>query len=672
MMAVAACPECGTEPPLNARFCYWCGAPLVEGDTSAEYKQVTVLFADVVDSMDVAAAVGAERLREIMADLVDRATVVVRHYGGTVDKFTGDGIMALFGAPTALEFHAVCACLAGLDIQREVESLAGEIEHRDGITLRLRIGLNSGQVVVGGIGSSMASFTAIGADVGMAQRMESAAPPGAVMLSESTAGLVTNCAVLGEPELVTIKGADTPVPARRLWAIGDRRPSGRRESALVGRRWEINTVTEILDEVIGGDSGCVVNVMGPAGIGKSRLVGEYAAIAATRGAQVFTTYGEAYASDIPFRAVTRLLRAATGVGDLAGPAARAQLRARLPDGDPDDLLLLEDLLEIADRDVALPVIDPDERRRRLSALIRPAVLRRREPTVYVIDDVQWIDEVSEAMLADFVGFIAPTPSLVLITYRPEYHGVLSNAPGAQTISLRPLSSAHTAALTAQLLGTQVSVGPVADLITTRAGGNPLFVEEMVRDLAERGLLRGKPGAYRFDGDVAEVTVPATLQATIGARIDRLGIAAKETLNAAAVIGRRFDEDLLSSVVADPQVTPLLTAGLIEQLRWTPPAEYAFCNPLIRAAVYESQLEADRAQLHRRLAETIERDDPHAADENAARIAEHLESAGDLRAAHAWHLRAAAWSAHRDITAAQTSRRRAHQVADRIPDTEPHG
>jgi adenylate cyclase len=223
---------------------------------------VTVLFADVVHSMDIAAAVGAERLREIMTELVNRATVVVERYGGTVDKFTGDGIMAVFGAPVALEDHAFRACLAALDIQRETERLAAEIQRRDGIALQLRVGLNSGQMIAGAIGSGPMRYTAIGEQVGMAQRMESVAPAGGVMLSESTARLVEHATILGEPKPMQIKGTDTPVPARRLLAIGDHAPSRRSDSTLVGRKWEISTVTAILDETIGG-AGCVVNIMGP-------------------------------------------------------------------------------------------------------------------------------------------------------------------------------------------------------------------------------------------------------------------------------------------------------------------------------------------------------------------------------------------------------------------------
>jgi class 3 adenylate cyclase len=230
-----ACTSCGTELPPDSRFCNKCGAPIMPAATSAEYKQVTVLFTDVVHSMDIAFAVGAERLREIMADLADRCAAVVERYGGTVDKFTGDGIMAVFGAPMALEDHAIRACLAALGIQGETARLAAQVKDRDGVDVRLRVGLNSGQVIAGEIGSGPFGYTAVGEQVGMAQRMESVAPPGGVMLSESTARLVEGAATLSEFELVQIKGAEEPVPARQLLAVGDGHRAARRAECVCQR-----------------------------------------------------------------------------------------------------------------------------------------------------------------------------------------------------------------------------------------------------------------------------------------------------------------------------------------------------------------------------------------------------------------------------------------------------
>ena len=629
---------------------------------------MTVLFADVVHSMDIAAAVGPERLREIMTELVEGAAGVVQRFGGTVDKFTGDGIMAVFGAPVALEDHAFRACLAALGIQDEAQRMAGGVAERDGVDLRLRVGLNSGQVIAGEIGSGALGYTAIGEQVGMAQRMESVAPPDGVMLSESTARLVEGAVMLAEPEMVHIKGASDPVPAHRLIGTSGNQHT-RSDPTLVGRTWELGTIAAILDEAIGG-AGCVIGVLGPPGIGKSRIVREAAAIADDRGVQVFTTYCESHTSDIPFHAVTGLLRAGLGVNGLDAEAARAQLRIRFADADPEDLRLLDDLLGIADPDAEVPDIEGDARRRRLTALVNAASLARTDPALYVIEDAHWIDEVSESMLADFLAVIRQTPSMVLITYRPEYRGALTTIPGAQTIALRPLSTTQTAALIDELVGTDASVRGLAEVIAERADGNPFFAEEIVRDLAERGAVRGARGSYLLQGNVADTAVPATLQAVIAARVDRLSATAKRTLNAAAVVGSRFSPELLTALGIDPVLDELVAGELIDQVGFTPKIEYVFRHPLIRAVAYESQLKSDRAELHGRLAAAIEQREPDFVDENAALIAEHLKAAGDLHAAFSWYMRAGGWLTLRDLAAARASWRHARDVADRLPDTDP--
>ena len=350
--------------------------------------------------------------------------------------------------------------------------------------------------------------------------------------------------------------------------------------------------------------------------------------------------------------------------------ARERIRTQFSDADAEDLSLLEDLLGIVDTELAPSEVAADARRRRLAALINTAALTQTEPAVYVIEDVHWIDETSESMLAQLISVIPQTPTLVLITSRPEYQGALTRVSGAQTIGLRPLNSEEGSKLAAELLGADPSLADVAAQVCARAAGNPFFAEEMVRDLAERGLLAGAPGAFALDGDARAVDVPATLQATIGARIDRLSPAAKHTLGAAAVIGSRFDARLLADAVDSMDVAPLIEAELVDQVRFGRREEYAFRHPLIRAVAYESQLKSDRAELHRRLAGAIETRDPAAAEENAALIAEHLEAAGDWHAAFGWHLRAGTWLANRDFAAARTSWRRAQQIADGLPENDP--
>jgi class 3 adenylate cyclase len=503
-----SCAACGAQLGATAKFCSECGTPIAQATEHAEFKQVTVLFADVVRSMDIAAALDVERFREVMTELVERSAAVLRRYGGTVE-YTGDGVMAIFGAPTALEDHAFRACMAALAIQDETKQLATEVQRRDEVTLQVRVGLNSGRVIAGEIGSGSLGYGAIGEAVGFAQRMESVAPAGAVMLSESTARLVEHTATLAEPDWVRIKGADEPVRAWRLVAIGPRDGLARRvEAGLVGRGWEMAALDATVDRAIGGHGG-VVNVVGPPGIGKSRMAREAAALAAARGAEVFWTFCESHARDIPFGVVAGLLRAGTGVADLDGEAARARLRAAVPaDADPQDLLLLDDLLGIADPEVALPAIDPDARRRRLTALVNATTLARTEPALFIIDDVHWIDAVSESMLADFLSVIPRTRSVVLITARPEYDGALTRVHGAQAIALGPLGDSDTAGLLGELLGSDPSVGELAAVIVERAAGNPFFAEEMVRELAQRGVLTGERGGYVCRADERSAAPPA--------------------------------------------------------------------------------------------------------------------------------------------------------------------
>src|SRR6478672_5911483 len=371
------------------------------------------------------------------------------------------------------------------------------------------------------------------------------------MLSASTARLVDGAAAFGEPEMVRIKGADEPVRAHRLLGIGDRhRAVGRAESNLVGRRWEMSAVEGLLDCAVDGH-GAVVGVVGPPGIGKSRLVREVAAMARQRSVEIFTAFCESHTSQVHFHAVARLLRAATGVEGLDGQTARDRVRNRVPDADPEDLLLLHDLLGIADPNAPSPAIDPDARRRRLTALVNAASMARESPAVFVLEDAHWIDEVSESLLAAFTTVIPQTPSLALVTYRPEYEGALARVHSAQTIALAPLSDSETAALVSGLLGRDPSVGGLATMIAERAAGNPFFAEEMVRELDERGVLQGQTGAYVSTADVSEAKVPATLQVTIAARIDRLDPKAKRTLSAAAVIGSKFSLNLLEKLGIDP-------------------------------------------------------------------------------------------------------------------------
>jgi adenylate cyclase len=666
--ATARCGSCGSDLRAKARFCDVCGSPVSTRRATGEHKQVTVLFADVVGSMQLAAALDAERLQEIMHELFNRSAAVVQRYQGTVDKFTGDGLMALFGAPVALEDHALRACISALEIQSATNQLATEVLRCDGAVLRIRIGLNSGEVIVGEIGSGPGSYTAVGRPVSMAQRMEAAAPAGGVLCSLSTAHLVEDATRLGPVEDVAVKGAEAPVPARRLLAVeSSRMVVGRNEGLMLGRDAELRR----LRDVFGGGRGGLVRIVGAPGLGKTRLVSEFTAIAARHGADIVVARCEAHTTTLAFRAVARLLRTMFNVEELSDPEARLHTadQCEAITRQSADAQILFEAMGIGDPNAPPLQVSVDGRRRRLVELMSRAVLARTGRTVFVLEDAHWIDAPSDDILADFAVRLQPSASILVTTYRPEFRGALHECSG-QTITLQPLTASTTVRLVDQLLGDNPSLAGLAERISGAAAGNPFYAEEIVRDLGDRGVLSGNRGGYRSSGDVDQITVPATVQAVLAARIDRLPAESKSILNAAAVIGTRFDVEtlrVLLSEVPPSSLHELVSAELVDQTEFVPRQRYCFRHPLVRAVAYDSQLTATRAQAHRRLASAIETRDPSAADENAALIATHLEAAGELVRAYQWHMRAAEWLRPRDLPAARAEWESARLVTDRLPD-----
>ncbi|MDA4110317.1 adenylyl cyclase [Mycobacterium holsaticum DSM 44478] len=667
--ATDRCGTCGNELRINARFCDECGARISPTASPGERKQITVLVIDVVGSMKLASVLDPERLQELMNELVNRAAAIIQRYQGTVDKFTGDGLMALFGAPLALEDHALRACIAALEIQQDTNCLADEVRRSDGIDLQLRVGLNSGEVIAGEIGAGPGRYTAVGHPVGMAQRMEAAAPAGGVLCSQATAALVESVATLGPVEEVVVKGEASPTPARRLLAVESvKKVVGRNEGAMLGRDAELDWLRKFLNASTGG----LVAVVGDPGVGKSRLVDEFAAIAAGERVDVVTARCEAHTKTLAFHALSRMLRAMFAVEGLSDADARdvtaAQYDGLLPPQSPDAQMLFE-AMGIAESDAEPLPATIDGRRRRLVEVMAQAALTRSTRTVFILEDAHWIDAPSDEVLSQFVATLNVTTSTFVVTHRPEFHGGLHQS-ARHAITLAPLTGSTTASLVEQLLGDDPSLKSLADRVAVAALGNPFFAEEIVRDLAGSGVLTGSRGDYRLAHDVSEISVPATVQAVLAARIDRLPAEAKSILNAAAVIGTGFDLEALSTLLPDTQpsrLADLVSAELIDQTEFVPSQRYCFRHPLVRTVAYESQLAATRAQAHRRLAAAARGHDPATADENAELIATHYEAAGDLVDAYHWHMRAAEWLALRDLQAARTRWESARRIADQLPD-----
>jgi adenylate cyclase len=664
-----SCGACGNELRARARFCDVCGSPVSARSAIGEHKQVTVLFADVVGSMKLAAALDAERLQELMSELFNRAAAVIQRYRGTVDKFTGDGLMALFGAPVALEDHALRACIAALEIQSRAAGLASEVLRRDGVALQIRIGLNSGEVVAGEIGSGPGRYTAIGHPVGMAQRMEAAAPPGEVLCSLSTARLVEGATKQGPVRDVAIKGTDELVPTRRLLAVeSGRMVLGRREGALLGRDSELFSLRNLFD----ARRGRLVGIVGAPGVGKSRLMGEFTELTANQAADVVIARCEAHTSTIAFGTLSRLLRAMFRVEGLSDAAARTHLAAQcggLLTSRSADAQILFEAMGVADANSPDPEVSVDGRRRRLVDVMVRAVGAHSTRTVFVVEDAQWIDAPSDDVLAQFAAKLDATTSMFVTTYRPEYCGALHDAAD-RTITLQPLKDSIAVRMVGQILGNHPSLVGLAKRIAAVAAGNPFFVEEIVRDLADRSVLSGSRGAYRLTADVDEIGVPATVQAVLAARIDRLPAEAKAILNAAAVIGSQFDVNTVQALRPEAeyaQLAELVAAELIDQTQFVPRQRYCFSHPLVRTVAYESQLSATRVEAHRTLAAAIAAGPD--AEEKATLIATHFEAAGQLAKAYRWHMRAAEWLRPRDLPAARLQWDRARSIADRLPDDD---
>lgn len=663
------CGSCRHDLRAGARFCDACGSPVASASAPSEFKQVTVLFADVVGSMRLAAAMDPERLQAIMHELFNRGAAVVQRFGGTVDKFTGDGLMALFGAPVALEDHALRACIAALELQVVAKDLAAEILASDDIDLKIRVGLNSGEVIAGEIGSGPGRYTAVGHAVGLAQRMESAAPPDGVLCSEFTARLVGRTARLGPLAAVQIKGSDDPVLARQLLGVqSDRIVLGRNDGELIGRDEEFQRLTTLFHT----ERPVTVGVIGEAGLGKTRLVAHFTDHAEAYGARIVVARCEAHMAGVGFRVLAQLLRAMFDVDGLSREAARAQTVAQVPGlhADSDDARILFDAMSIHDGTdpVELGVVG---RRRRLAEMIARTVEAHQSPIVFVLEDLQWIDGPSDDVIAAFADSTTATNFTFAVTYRPDFRGALHQI-ASETITLRPLSPPDAVRAVCQVLGDGPSMLRLTDRVAEATAGNPFFAEEIIRDLVGRGILEGARGAYRIAGDVEHIAVPATVQAVLAARIDRLGAQTKSVLNAASVIGSRFDADTLQQL--EPCATPdrldeLVAAELIDQTEFVPVQRFCFHHPLVRTVAYDSQLHATRSRTHMMLAESIRQRSP-APDEKAALIAAHLEAAGELLDAYQWHMRAAQWLRPRDLPAARAQWDRARRIADQLPGDDP--
>ncbi|HYQ79770.1 MAG TPA: adenylate/guanylate cyclase domain-containing protein [Solirubrobacterales bacterium] len=629
----------------------------------AERKQVTVLFADVSGSMDLAEQEDPEEWRGIMQRFFSTLAEAVTRFEGTVDKFTGDGIMAVFGAPVAHEDHARRACYAALQMLDDVAEYAAELRRAKGLNFSTRIGINSGEVVAGAIdGGGGSSYTAIGHTVGLAQRMEALAEPGRAYLTESTAELARGYLDLRDLGEFEIKGASRPVQVFELAGVGQARSRldlarERGFSQFVGRGAEIERLEEALTRAKGGEA-TAVGVVAEPGIGKSRLYHEFAERCRAEGLEVFEAQGQAHGKAIPFMPILQMLRSFYGIGD-GDPEqlAREKIAGRSLLLDPafaEDLPLIFDFLGVPDPERPVPRMDPEGRQRALADFLCRLVSNpaRRKLLVLVVEDLHWIDEGSLAMLAGLVEGMDGTPTLVLVNYRPEHKPAWAGSPRYEAIALQPLDRADTAKLLRDLAGEDPSLDGIDEPIHERTGGNPFFIEEIVRELAESGHLQGERGAYRLAKPIEDAGVPVTVQAVLAARIDRLDPAAKHLLQVASVVGKEVSGEALSMTAGHDAETmerglgELIEGGFLYEAELYPERVLAFRHPLTREVAYGTQLAEQRAATHAAAARAlIELEPPERYDELSALIADHLRQGGEHLEAARWSARGAHWAGH---------------------------
>jgi adenylate cyclase len=628
-----------------------------------ERKQVTVLFADVSGSMDLAEGQDPEEWRKIMQRFFAILAAAVERFEGTVDKFTGDGIMAVFGAPVAHEDHARRACYAALQMLDDVAGYAAELRRGPGLNFSTRIGINSGEVVAGAIGSDgEGEYTAIGHTVGLAQRMETLAEPGKAYLAEPAAALARGFFALEDLGEFEIKGASRPVRVSELAGIGTARSRldlsrERGFSRFVGRDEEMAMLEEALEHAVAGE-GAAVGIVAEPGVGKSRLCFELAERARSRGVEVFACQGQAHGREIPFMPVLQMLRTYFGIAD-ADPEriVREKIAGRtllLDPGFTEDLPVLFDFLGVPDPDRPLPKLSAEARHRALRGVVCRLVRapKRREPIVTLVEDLHWMDDASEVLLGELLGSVDGTKTLALVNFRPEYEPGWTEPENYRQISLEPLGAADTEELLRDLTGEDPSLQGLAGLVHERSAGNPFFVEEIVRELAEDGTLEGERGAYRLARPIEELSVPASVQTVLAARIDRLEPEAKHLLQAMSVAGKEVGERTLVPVAgfADPgacedALRELIGAGFLYELELYPERILAFRHPLTREVAYGTQLAAQRAATHAATARALIELNPDRHDELAALVASHMESGQEPLEAARWAARAAHWAGH---------------------------
>src|SRR5499425_1620880 len=709
-----ACPSCGAAVPAGRKFCGSCGKPLTDQPASAarssspeaytpkhlaerilnskaalegERKQVTVLFADLKGSMELLADRDPEEARKLLDPVLERMMEAVHHYEGTVNQVLGDGIMALFGAPLAHEDHAVRACYAALRMQRRVNLYADEIQRTGGTPVQIRVGLNSGEVVVRAIGNDLhMDYTAVGQTTHLAARMEQMAKPGSALVTGDTLRLAEGHVEVKPLGAVPVKGLEAPTPVYELTGIVPTRSRFQASTArgltrFVGRDRELQQLAQALERAAAG-RGQAVAVVGETGLGKSRLVWEFSRSHRTHGWLVLESGSVSYGKATPYLPVIELLKAYCRIQERDDPRAiRERVAGKLLTLDRSLESLLTPLLALLDvpiDDKSWESLDPPQRRRQTLDAVKRLLLRESQvqPLLLVFEDLHWIDSETQALLDGLMESLPTARILFLANYRPEYqHGWGSKTYYLQ-LRIDPLPPESAEELLTALLGEDPTLESLRRTLIARTEGNPFFLEESVRTLVETEVLIGERGAYRIAKAPQAWQIPATAQAILAARIDRLPPEDKRLLQAASVIGKDVPFALLQTIADSSEddlrraLRHLQAAEFLYEASLFPDLEYTFKHALTHEVAYGSVLQDRRRRLHARIVPAIEALYPERREEQIERLAHHAVR-GALHEQAVTYLRqaglkAAARSAPHD---ARTCFDEALSIVDTLPETE---
>jgi len=604
-----------------------------------ERKQVTVLFADLKDSTELIRGLDPEAAQQLLDPAIHRMMDAVHRFEGTVNQVLGDGIMALFGAPIAHEDHALRACYAALAMQAAMRAYTEDVRRTRGLELRMRVGLHSGEVVVRAIGNDLhMDYSAVGETTHLAARMEQLATPGSSRLTVATLRLVEGLVQVSALGPVPVKGLTEPVEVFELVeasAIRRRLQASvaRGLTRFVGRQQELLALQQALERA-GAGHGQVVAVVAEPGVGKSRLAYEFVHSHHTQSWRVLESASVSYGKATPYYPVIDLLRRYSHIEDHDDTRTiRAKVTGQVVTLDPvlqDAVPALLSLLDALPEDSPFLKFDPPQRRQRTLDALKRVLLResQEQPLLLVVEDLHWIDSETEALLNSLVESLPTARLLLLVNYRPEYQHVWGSKTYYAQLRLDPLPPGSAEEFLQALLGDDRSLEPLKQLLIARTEGNPFFLEESVRTLVETGVLVGERGAYRLAQPLASLQVPATVQAVLAARIDRLPPEEKRLLQTAAVIGTEVPLPLLQAIaelseeVRQRGLAHLQAAEFLYETRLFPEREYTFKHALTHEVAYSGLLQERRRVLHARIVEMLEKIAGDRVVEEVERLAYH--------------------------------------------------